>query len=63
MLSFGYLVDRAGRKIGMILATLIIIVFTILCAGAYGAGGSTTGMLQVSKAGSGLLQLLKCLLY
>lgn len=46
MLTFGYLVDRAGRKIGMILATVIIIVFTALQAGAYGVGGSTESMLQ-----------------
>lgn len=46
MLSFGYLVDRAGRKIGMILATVIVVVFTALQAGAYGVNGSTASMLQ-----------------
>ncbi|KAL8280317.1 hypothetical protein RQP46_007234 [Phenoliferia psychrophenolica] len=46
MLVFGYLADRIGRKFGMIAATLIVAVFTLLAASAYGAGGSTTGMLQ-----------------
>ncbi|BGP02934.1 hypothetical protein RTBOTA2_005793 [Rhodotorula toruloides] len=45
-LSFGYLVDRYGRKFGMLAASAIMIVGSALCAGAYGAGGSITGMLQ-----------------
>lgn len=35
MLIFGYLSDVLGRKSGMIVATLIILVFTALSAGAY----------------------------
>ncbi|GAA6060458.1 hypothetical protein JCM10212_000886 [Sporobolomyces blumeae] len=45
-LSWGYIVDRFGRKTGMLSASCIIIIFTALSAGAYGAGGSTVGMLQ-----------------
>ncbi|BGP19487.1 glycerophosphoinositol permease [Rhodosporidiobolus nylandii] len=44
MLSFGYGVDRFGRKWGMLAASTIMIVFTALSAGAYGAGGSTRGL-------------------
>ncbi|GAA5955294.1 hypothetical protein JCM21900_003036 [Sporobolomyces salmonicolor] len=46
MLGWGYLVDRFGRKSGMMSASTIIVVFTALSAGAYGAGGSTQGLLQ-----------------
>ncbi|CEQ43126.1 SPOSA6832_05017 [Sporobolomyces salmonicolor] len=46
MLGWGYLVDRFGRKSGMMSASSIIVVFTALSAGAYGAGGSTQGLLQ-----------------
>ncbi|GAA5856488.1 hypothetical protein JCM5353_002088 [Sporobolomyces roseus] len=46
MLAWGYLVDRFGRKAGMFSASAIIIVFTALSAGAYGANGSVKGMLQ-----------------
>ncbi|GAA6030862.1 hypothetical protein JCM8097_008912 [Rhodosporidiobolus ruineniae] len=42
--SFGYLVDVYGRKFGMLAASCIMIVFTALSAGAYGAGGSISGM-------------------
>lgn len=34
-LTFGYIVDRTGRKAGMLLATAIVFVFTALSAGAY----------------------------
>ncbi|GAA5968569.1 hypothetical protein JCM11641_007682 [Rhodosporidiobolus odoratus] len=44
MLSFGYFVDRYGRKYGMLTASAIMIVFSALSAGAYGAGGSTKGL-------------------
>ena len=46
----GYLVDRTGRKAGMMLATAIVFVFTALAAGAYGAGGSVSGMFQALSA-------------
>lgn len=43
-LAFGYAVDRIGRRWGMILSSTIVIVGAILCASAYGAGGSIEGM-------------------
>lgn len=49
-LSFGYMSDKFGRKFGMISATFIVVVFSILSAGAYGAGGSTNGMLAALAA-------------
>lgn len=42
--------DKLGRKFGMIAATIIVVVFSILSAGAYGAGGSTSGMLAALAA-------------
>jgi MFS family permease len=49
-LSFGYMSDKLGRKFGMIAATIIVVVFSALSAGAYGAGGSTDGMLAALAA-------------
>lgn len=49
-LLFGYLSDKFGRKFGMIAATIIVVVFSIMSAGAYGAGGSTTGLLAALAA-------------
>src|SRR5277367_2218967 len=49
-LSFGYMSDNLGRKFGMVAATIIVVVFSIMSAGAYGAGGSTTGMLSALAA-------------
>lgn len=39
MLVFGYVADYHSRKLGMVISTLILILFTILCAGSWGAGG------------------------
>jgi MFS family permease len=50
MLVFGYFSDKLGRKFGMIAATIIVVLFSILSAGAYGAGGSTDGMLAALAA-------------
>ncbi|EEB08961.2 glycerophosphodiester transporter [Schizosaccharomyces japonicus yFS275] len=44
-LSFGYVSDQIGRKRGMIVATVILIVATALCTGAYGPHGSIDGMI------------------
>ncbi|KAK9455545.1 major facilitator superfamily domain-containing protein [Dipodascopsis uninucleata] len=44
-LSFGYISDHYSRKLGMIIASCILILFSILCAGSWGAGGSIPGML------------------
>ncbi|SCU88869.1 LAMI_0D11606g1_1 [Lachancea mirantina] len=40
-LSFGYLSDYHSRRMAMLVGTLILIVFSILCAGAWGV--NTTG--------------------
>lgn len=40
-LTFGYLADRYNRKFAMLLGTSLLILFSILCAGAWGVG--TTG--------------------
>lgn len=44
MLSFGYLSDMIGRRYGMLICSAGLIVFSILSAGAWGAGGSTSGL-------------------
>ncbi|AET39142.1 uncharacterized protein Ecym_4062 [Eremothecium cymbalariae DBVPG len=41
-LSFGYFADRFGRKISMLVGTAMLIIFTILTAGAWGVGTSDT---------------------
>ncbi|PKI82365.1 hypothetical protein MVES1_003476 [Malassezia vespertilionis] len=46
MLSFGYYSDAVGRKSGMIIAVLIIIVFSALSSGAY-YKGETVGMVNM----------------
>ncbi|BFZ59982.1 glycerophosphoinositol permease [Saitoella coloradoensis] len=43
-LLFGYFSDKIGRKFGILSATIIVIVFSALSAGSYGAGGSVRGM-------------------
>ena len=50
MLVFGYFSDKLGRKFGMVSATIIVVVFSILSAGAYGAVASTDGMLAALAA-------------
>jgi MFS family permease len=49
-LSFGIMSDKLGRKFGMISATIIVVVFSILSAGAWGAGGSVSGMFAALAA-------------
>ena len=49
MLVFGYYSDAVGRKSGMIVSTIIILVFTALSAGAY-YKGSSKGMVQMLTA-------------
>ena len=50
MLSFGYISDRVGRKFGMMTATLIVALFSVLSAASTGAGGSIVGTLQALSA-------------
>lgn len=44
MLSFGLLADTIGRKWGMLICSAGLIIFSILAAGAWGAGSSTGGL-------------------
>ncbi|KAG5355205.1 putative metabolite transport protein [Yarrowia sp. C11] len=48
MIIFGFVADYHSRKMGMIASTLIIILFTILSAAAWGGGGKSDigGMLS-----------------
>lgn len=43
MLVFGVLSDRIGRKSGMIFASIWLTIWSVISAGAWGAGGSTKG--------------------
>ncbi|KAK9899730.1 MFS general substrate transporter [Cystobasidium minutum MCA 4210] len=43
-LVFGYLVDRYGRRPGMIFASLWLALFSLISGVAYGAGGSIQGL-------------------
>lgn len=49
-LVFGFLSDYWSRKLSLIISTIIMIVFSALSAGAYGAGGSLGGMLAALTA-------------
>lgn len=42
--SFGVLVDVVGRKWGMLICSIGLIIFSILAAGAWGARGTTGGL-------------------
>lgn len=44
-LSFGYIADNIARKGGLLIANILLILFTILCAvGTWGANGSAQGL-------------------
>lgn len=49
-LFFGYVADYHNRKIGMIISTIILILFTILASGSWGAHNSVYGMLAALTA-------------
>ncbi|KAF8583045.1 MFS Git1p-related glycerophosphoinositol and glycerophosphocholine permease [Ramaria rubella] len=50
MLAFGYMSDKIGRKFGMMLATGIVAVFSLLAACAKGAHNSTGGLVAALSA-------------
>ena len=54
-IGFGYVCDRVGRKVGLMLTTLLVIVGAALCAGAYGAGGSVEGLFWALTVYRGIL--------
>ena len=49
-LVFGYLSDTWSRKNSLLVTTLILILFAILCTGSYGAGGSPYGLFAALTA-------------
>lgn len=44
-LSFGYISDKFSRKLGMLISSILLIVFSVLCAGSYGGKNNVEGML------------------
>lgn len=50
MLLFGYLVDKFGRRHGMWFASIWLTLWSILIAGAWGAGGSVAGLFAALSA-------------
>lgn len=44
-IGFGLISDRIGRKVGLLCTTGFVIVGSLLCSAAYGAGGSVEGLL------------------
>ncbi|KAI9241872.1 MAG: MFS Git1p-related glycerophosphoinositol permease [Podila humilis] len=54
-IGFGYICDRVGRKVGMMLTTFLVIIGAALCAGAYGANGSVEGMFWALTVYRGIL--------
>jgi len=49
-LAFGYLSDHWSRRHSLLISTIIIIVFSALGAGSYGAGGSVQGLFAALTA-------------
>lgn len=50
MLIFGLVSDRIGRKVGMVFCSLWLVLFSILIAGSWGAGGSVGGLFAALQA-------------
>jgi MFS family permease len=49
-LVFGYTSDKWSRRNSLLVSTIILFVFTALCAGSYGAGGSIEGLFAALTA-------------
>lgn len=49
-LFFGWMADYYSRKWALMTSTVVLILFAILCAGSYGAGGSVGGTLAALTA-------------
>ncbi|KAK3835958.1 MAG: major facilitator superfamily domain-containing protein [Linnemannia elongata] len=54
-IGFGFFCDRVGRKVGLLVTTFLVIIGAALCAGAYGAGGSTEGLFWALTIYRGIL--------
>lgn len=49
-LLFGWTTDHWSRKWTLVTSTIILIVFAIMCTGAYGAGGTASGLFAALAA-------------
>lgn len=49
-LFFGYTSDHYSRKWSLLASTVVLLVFNILTTGAYGAGGSVSGLFAALAA-------------
>jgi len=49
-LVFGWTSDHISRKWSLVVSTAILVIFAIMCTGAYGAGGSFGGMIAALSA-------------
>ncbi|GJJ71234.1 hypothetical protein EMPS_03584 [Entomortierella parvispora] len=54
-ISFGFICDRVGRKVGLMMTTFLVIIGAALCAGAYGHNGSIEGMFWALTIYRGIL--------
>ncbi|KAF9201582.1 Plasma membrane permease, mediates uptake of glycerophosphoinositol and glycerophosphocholine [Haplosporangium sp. Z 27] len=54
-IGFGFICDRIGRKVGLLLTTFLVILGAALCAGAYGAHGSVEGLFWALTIYRGIL--------
>ncbi|KAG0050017.1 Plasma membrane permease, mediates uptake of glycerophosphoinositol and glycerophosphocholine [Linnemannia elongata] len=54
-ISFGFICDRLGRKVGLMITTILVILGAALCAGAYGANGSVEGLFWALTIYRGIL--------
>lgn len=50
MLLFGYTSDKWSRRNTLLVSTMVVFVFAVMATGAYGAGGSPTGMFAALAA-------------
>ncbi|KAI8604379.1 major facilitator superfamily domain-containing protein, partial [Dissophora ornata] len=54
-IGFGFVCDRVGRKVGLMITTFLVIIGAALCAGAYGAHGSVEGLFWALTIYRGIL--------
>ncbi|CAO3570478.1 unnamed protein product [Mortierella alpina] len=54
-IGFGFVCDRVGRKVGLMLTTFLVILGAALCAGAYGHNGSVEGLFWALTVYRGIL--------
>lgn len=54
-IGFGFICDRVGRKVGLMLTTFLVILGAALCAGSYGHNGSVEGMFWALTVYRGIL--------